>query len=237
MLEKKLVSVKAVIFDMDGVIVNTMPFHASAWQKTFKKFGINVTKKEIYLREGEKWDKTFYDIAKRHNIKITSTIKQKIFKHRQDVFRDMLKVEPRAQAHGAESRIAPRKRDWCGVELFKDAPPLIMKFKKMGLKLAIVTGTPRREVKQILPKSIYAIFDVIIPSDEVKNGKPHPEPFLKALERLKVSAKEAIVIENAPNGILAAKKAKLTVIAVETSLPKKYLKDADFILRSLSELL
>ena len=213
MIKNILKGIKAVIFDMDGVIVNTMPFHASAWQKTFKKFGINVTKKEIYLREGEKWDKTFYDIAKRHNIKITNTIKQKIFKHRQDVFRNILKVE-----------------------LFKDAPPLIKKLKKMGLKLAIVTGTPRREVKKILPKSIYAIFDVIIPSDEVKNGKPHPEPFLKALKRLKVSPKDAIVIENAPNGILAAKKAKLTVIAVETSLPKRYLKDADFILKSLGDI-
>ncbi|MFH1753191.1 MAG: HAD family phosphatase [Candidatus Omnitrophota bacterium] len=213
LLEKKAATVKAVIFDLDGVIVNTMPFHASAWQKTFKKFGINVSKREIYLREGEKWDKTFYDIAKRHNIKVTSGVKQKIFKHRQDVFKKMLKIK-----------------------LFKAAPPLIRKFKKMGLKLAVVTGTPRIEVKKILPKSLYAMFDAIIPSDEVKNGKPHPEPFLKALKRLKVSAKEAIVIENAPNGILSAKRAKLTVIAVETSLPRKYLKGADFILKSLEEL-
>ncbi|MDB4349532.1 HAD family phosphatase [Omnitrophica bacterium] len=204
---------KAIIFDLDGVIVNTMPFHARAWQDTFKKFNINVTKKEIYLREGEKWDKTFFDILKKNKIKITKTIKEEVFRHRENVFKNILKIR-----------------------IFKDAPPLIKGLKKRGFKLALVTGTPRKEVKRILPKQLYRLFDVIIPSDEVKRGKPHPEPYRKALRALKTAPYETIVIENAPNGIIAAKRANMKVIAVETSLSKRYLKKADFILGSLSEI-
>ena len=207
-------NLRAVIFDLDGVIVDTMPFHARAWQDTFKTYGIKVTKKEIYLREGEKWDKTFFEIVKKHGFKITPDIKKAVFKHRENVFKNILKIK-----------------------IFKDAPPLIKYLKKKGLKLAIVTGTPRKEVKRILPRTLYKLFDVIMPSDEVKHGKPHPEPFLKALKALKVKASEAIVIENAPNGITSAKRAGLKVIAVETSLSKSYLKSADLITPSLSKLL
>lgn len=212
-MKKIFRELKAVIFDLDGVIVNTMPFHAKAWQNTFKKFGIRVTKKEIYLREGEKWDKTFYDILTKHRIKITKEIKKEVFKHRENVFKNILKIR-----------------------IFKDAPPLIKHLKESGLKLALVTGTPRKEVKRILPKAIYSSFDVIIPSDEVRHGKPHPEPFKKALRGLKTRPSEAIVIENAPNGIKAAKGAGLRVIAVETSLSRQYLKGADIILTSLGKL-
>ncbi len=198
---------------MDGVIVNTMPFHARAWQDTFRKFGIKVTKKEIYLREGEKWDKTFFDILKKHKIRITEDIKKEVFKHRENVFKNILKVR-----------------------IFKDAPPLIRCLKQRGFRLALVTGTPRKEVKRILPRDLYRLFDVIIPSDEVRHGKPHPEPFIKALRALKISPKHAIVIENAPNGIKAAKRAKIKVMAVQTSLPRPYLKEADIIAGSLSEI-
>lgn len=203
----------AVIFDLDGVIVDTMPFHARAWQETFKKFGIKVSKKDIYLREGEKWDKTFFDILKKHKIKITDEIKREVFRHRENVFKNILKIR-----------------------IFKDAPPLIRALKKRGLKLALVTGTPRKEVIRILPRRLYTLFDVVIPSDEVRRGKPHPEPFLKALKALKTSPKETIVIENSPNGIIAAKKANMKVIAIETSLSRRYLKEADFILKSLGQI-
>lgn len=190
-----------------------MPFHARAWQDTFRKFGIKVAKKEIYLREGEKWDTTFFDIARKHAIKITPDVKKAVFKHRENVFKNILKVR-----------------------IFKDAPPLIKHLKKKGLKLALVTGTPRREVKRILPRGLYRLFDVVIPSDEVKRGKPHPEPYLKALKALRVRAVDAVVIENAPNGIKAAKKAGIKVLAVATSLPGRYLKEADTAVKSLREI-
>jgi len=205
-------NLKAVIFDMDGVLANTMPFHYKAWRETFRKFGIRVTKKDIYLREGERWNKTFEEILKARGIKPTKRVRKAAFLHREKVFKNLFKVK-----------------------MFPGAETLLKKIHKKGMKLALVTGTPARELKKILPKRIYKMFDAVVPSDEVTHGKPHPEPYLKALKRLKLKPYQAVVVENAPNGIKSARAAGMKCVAIETSLPKRYLKGADVIVGSIKE--
>ena len=78
--------------------------------------------------------------------------------------------------------------------------------------------------------------EVIIPSDELKYGKPHPEPYLVALKKLKIRPSEALVVENAPNGIKSANGAGIRCIAIETSLPKSYLKGAYKVFGTIKEL-
>ena len=107
---------------------------------------------------------------------------------------------------------------------------------KRGCRLGLVTGTSRHEMEKILPRSLRALFEVSVTGDEVTQGKPYPEPFLKALAMLKLPAKCAVVIENAPFGIESAKRAGLFCIALETSLPKSYLRQADCVIRSFEEL-
>ena len=87
-----------------------------------------------------------------------------------------------------------------------------------------------------MPKHIYDLFSVIITGSDVKNGKPHPEPFIKCLKRFNLKPIEAIVLENAPFGIQAAKKAGLKCLALETSLSKKYLYQADQVFKSIKDL-
>ena len=99
-----------------------------------------------------------------------------------------------------------------------------------------MTGTARHEVHQILPAEIFNLFEVVVCGTDVQNGKPHPEPYLKALKKLKIKAKDAIVIENAPFGIRSAKAAGINCLALETSLPKKFLKQADGIFHSFTHL-
>ena len=204
---------KAIIFDMDGVLVDTMPFHYRAWRDTFKKFGIRVTRKEIYLREGERWNKTFEEILKKHKIRVDRRIEKAAFEHREKVFKDLFKIR-----------------------MFKGAEGLLRKLRARHIVLGLVTGTPSRELKRILPKRVYKMFKAIVPSDEVKHGKPHPEPYLIALRRLKIRPSEALVIENAPNGIKSANRAGIKCIAIETSLPKSYLKAASLVTHSIKEL-
>ena len=91
-------------------------------------------------------------------------------------------------------------------------------------------------MKRILPKYLRDLFSVIVTGDDVKRGKPHPEPYLKALKKLKLKAKDVVVIENAPFGIDSARRARLMCLALSTSLPKTYLKDADFIFPSFKAL-
>ena len=110
------------------------------------------------------------------------------------------------------------------------ARSLIKNCCRNGLKLALVTGTARSEVIKILPQNLLDCFDVIVSGSDVRQGKPHPEPYLKAVKALKVAKADAIVVENAPFGITSAVKAGLFCVAIETSLPKAYLKDADKII-------
>jgi beta-phosphoglucomutase len=200
-------ALRAIIFDMDGVITMTMPAHFRAWAKVFSDEGIPVSKLEVYSREGQKGLNSVLEIFAEYGKAITLKRAKELLKKKERLFKANTSI-----------RFAPGARAF------------IKECDTQGLKLALVTGTARSEVMKILPKDLINRFDVIISGSDVKHGKPHPEPYLKAIKNLKVSRGEAIVVENAPFGITSAVKAGLFCIAIETSLPKAYLKDADKII-------
>jgi len=105
-----------------------------------------------------------------------------------------------------------------------------------GYLLGLVTGTPKAEIEKILPDRIRGLFDCIIAGDQVKNGKPDPEPYLAAARGLNVAAECCLVVENAPLGIQSAQKAGMFCVALTTSLPKEYLKNADAIADRLDQI-
>ena len=98
-----------------------------------------------------------------------------------------------------------------------------------------MTGGHRERVDLIVDKYLNGQFKVVVCSDDVKNTKPYPEPFLKGIELLKIKNDECLVIENAPLGIQASKAAGIKTIAIETTLPQEYLKEADIIVQSFKE--
>ncbi|MEI8012740.1 MAG: HAD family phosphatase [Candidatus Omnitrophota bacterium] len=194
---------KAIIFDMDGVITMSMPYHVRAWSMVFAGEGIQLNKSEIYAREGQKGIVGLLEIFAQHEKKITHA-QAKILLHKKEIiFKKIVKL-----------------RYIAGARLF------IRKYYHHDVKLAIVTGTSRLELKQLLPEKLIYKFKVIITGNDVTHGKPHPEPYRKALQALKVHRENAVVIENAPLGITSAIKAGLVCIALETSLPRSYLKEA-----------
>ncbi len=206
-------SVKAVIFDMDGVITNTMPDHYRAWVKILKKEGVAVTHHDIYSREGQRGIHSVEEMFKKYKRSFTNEIAARILKDKEEYFKKIVKT-----------RFVPGARKF------------LKNLYRRNFKLALVTGTSRHELHQILPDSIYQLFSIVVTGNDVKDGKPHPEPYLKALKKLRIRAIEAVVIENAPFGIQSAKHAGLRCLALETSLPKKYLKRADFIFPSIKNL-
>lgn len=212
--------VKAVIFDMDGVITNTMPAHFRAWKKIFKREGLNATKCEIYLREGQPGNITIKEIFREHGLPFDVRKTKPILAKKEKLFKKIVRT-----------RFIPGARS------------LLHFLKNRGFQLALVTGTSRHEVRRILPKHVFNLFSVTVTGDEVKRGKPNPEPYLVALKKLNMKPREVVVIENAPFGIRSAKRAHLTCLALETSLPgrqaglpKTYLKDADFVFSSFKNL-
>lgn len=205
--------IKAVIFDMDGVITNTMSDHFRAWRKVLLMSGISVTKRDIYLREGQPGAITLREIFREKGHVIGRAQAQEILQAKEKLFK---KIVRRRFVQGAR--------------------PFLYFLKKNGFTLGLVTGTARHEAERILPRPIMNLFSVVVTGCEVKKGKPHPEPYLTALKKLKIRPKEAVVIENAPFGIRSAKRARLRCLALETSLPKSFLKEADLIFRAYAGL-
>jgi len=205
--------IKAVIFDMDGVITDTMPYHFRAWHKIFLDNGVKVSKFDVYCREGQKGAESIQEIFANAGIEISTAKAKKIITDKEILFKKIVR-----------RRFIPGVRS------------LLKTLHLLGIRLALVTGTARHEVQHALPSDILTLFEVTVTGTDVKQGKPDPEPYLKALEGLKLRGEEGIVIENAPFGILAAKAAKLKCYAIATSLPVQYLRKADMIFKDFRKL-
>ena len=209
---KNLKKYKAVLFDMDGVIIDSMPYHFISWFETLKEYNITISPFDIYEKEGEKCEVCVKRFFKRDKIKCDAKIIAEVLKLRDKLYKKYFKVH-----------------------LFANIEQLLIKLKNKGFLLAIVTGSTRQKVVSMLPKKILSKFNVIVSADMIKKGKPYPDSYLTAAKKLRVKPKECIVVENAPYGIKAAKSAKMFCIAVTTSLPKQYLKQADIICKKISE--
>lgn len=210
---KNTYHIKAVIFDMDGVITNTMPYHYLAWKKVFATVGVHVDRKDVYQREGQRGITSIKGMCEDKGISITSKTAKDLLQKKEKLFKKIFK----------QSFIPGSRR-------------FTSDLVRKGFSLALVTGTSFSEMSKMLPKKIKDRFSVIITGCDVRQGKPHPEPFLKALKKLNILAEQAVVIENAPLGIASAKKAGLTCLAIETSLSKEFLSKADHVFDSFNDL-
>ncbi|MCD4813590.1 HAD family phosphatase [bacterium] len=190
-----LSKLEAVIFDMDGVIINGMPYHAQAWQETFRSVGLEITPEEVYEREGEAGPAAVTHFLNERGINATLEQVKEMIRKKETRYKEIARVEV-----------------FAGVRDFLDA------LHAQGKKLALVTGTARHELEISLPEDIKQRFEIIITGDAVTRGKPDPEPYLKSLTALGITPDQAIVIENAPLGIRSANAAGMRCLAVETSL-------------------
>jgi len=212
-MKKLKIRPRAIIFDMDGVIVDSMPYHFIAWYEALRPWGVRVSCFEVYAQEGERWETTLKGLLKREKIKPTRKVLSEIFTLRQKIFKRYFK---RYIFHGAYE--------------------LLLDLRMQGFALGLVTGSPLNEIKRILPVKLLRLFTAVVAGNQVKNGKPHPEPYLRAASLLKLKPGTCLVIENAPFGIISAKRAGMPCIAVSTSLPKEYLVDADIVVSQLNQI-
>ena len=204
---------KAVLFDMDGVIVDTMPYHFLAWYESLRPLGVRVSCFEVYSREGENWEKSLTDLLAQSGIPARRETVQKIFLARQKVFRKYFKRR-----------------------LFDGAEEFLRCLASKGYSLGLVTGTPVDQLRKILPRRIERLFDALVTGDRVRHGKPHPEPYQKAAKLLRLRPCECLVVENAPLGIRSAKAAGMFCVALTTSLPRQYLRGADIVVDRLEDI-
>ena len=189
--------IKAALIDMDGVLYDSMPFHASSWHKLFTELGVtNSNPDEYYLYEGMKGSDTIGMILKREFGRDTSEQERKeIYAHKADLFRR------------------------CGeAPKMTGAQEMLETLKALGLTTVLVTGSAQKTLLDNLERDYPGFFpeERMVTAFDVKNGKPHPEPYIKGLEKAGVKASQAIVIENAPLGVRAGKASGCFKIAVTT---------------------
>lgn len=208
---------RAFLFDMDGVVTDTMPIHLQAWKEAFHPYGIEVGRMDVYIREGQQSRIMAREIAEEKGKSFGREDLEKIVEEKGKIF---------------DRKVAAHARAFDGV-----AETLRM-LRGNGIMTALVTGSRQSSAKNVLKAAgVDGLFDVIVTGDDTEKGKPNPDPFLKAIEKLRLNRIDCIVVENAPLGIKAARAAEVDyVIAVATSLGREYLLEADDIMDSFSEL-
>lgn len=205
-----------ICFDLDGVLIHTMPWHATAWQEAARRFGCRVSRREIYLWEGEPGLVTATRLLRRTR----SSSRPK--PSPQEL---LLEKERRFKRLARAVQVQPLLRT------------LIVQLARRHVRLALVTGTSSRELPRILSSAFLKRFQVIVTGDRVRHGKPHPEPYRRAMRALRARSSQTIVVENAPNGIRSAQRAGCgLVIALASSLPKRHLAQADVIVSTAAQL-
>jgi HAD superfamily hydrolase (TIGR01509 family) len=206
-------SFKVVLFDMDGVIVDSMPYHFISWFEVLKQYNVRINPMIIFEMEGAKWNKVIKLAFKQAGVPLSQQTMQKIRQEREGIFNQYFKRY-----------------------IFTGILEFIKSLKNKGILVGLVTGSSLKEAQKILPEEIYKLFDTVVTGDRVKRGKPCPDPYLTAAKNLKVLPKECKVIENAPYGIKSAKAAKMYCYAVATSLSGDLLSEADVIFNTHREL-
>ena len=197
---------KAVVFDLDGVILDSMPAHVAAWQEVFAEKGIQVASRFLYLHEGNlDWPS------------LRETLAPGFEEPAPDFFQILLS----RQREVFNNQYATR------VTVFTEAEPLLKDIKKAGLDLALVTSSSRQVLSPDLVNWLNGYFRIMVTGDTVKRHKPHPEPYLTAIEALKIDPSQALAVENAPIGVQSAKAAGLTCFALTTTLTEGDLNQAD----------
>jgi len=204
----------AIIFDMDGVIVNNSEYHEKAWSSFCNKY-------EIELIEDEKKQYIFGTTNK--------TALEYIFK------RELNKEE--VKTYGDEKEELYRQRYQSDIKLANNLNEFLSTLKDNNISLAIATSADNDNVNFVMENTgIREYFAEIVSSDQIKKGKPDPEIYLEAAKRINKETKECIVIEDSLAGIKAGKKAGMKVIAITSTHKREVINEADLIIDDFSEL-
>ncbi len=205
--------IKAVIFDMDGIIIDSEPLQKEAFDLVLKPYNIYLSDEEFKKLIGIRSIENFIDLKKEYDIPLSA---EKLTDKKNQYYEEILKknAEPR------------------------DGVIELLSYLKDKYKIALASGSIRADVMNTLSLlKLKKFFSVIVTGDDVINGKPHPEIFLKTAELLNINPEYCAVIEDSENGIKAAHLAGMISIAVPTYFTNTHnFETADFVVNRLIDI-
>ncbi|MHC4333099.1 MAG: HAD family hydrolase [Planctomycetota bacterium] len=202
-----------VIFDLDGVLIDTAKFHKQSWFDLAEKEGFEITSEFFYETFGMQ-NYQIIPILAKHDVSPEEV--HRLSKWKEQRYRDLIE-DAQILAPGADA--------------------LLAYLKPSGFLLAIGSSAPRKNMDFVLERiGVADYFDAFVVGEDVENGKPAPDTFLKAAEKLSLPPECCVVVEDAVAGVQAAKSADMRVIALTTTRPREDLTHADLIIDSLADL-
>lgn len=185
--------IRAVIFDMDGVLIDSQPMHYLGDQRTLAAYGVDASVSEMEAYAGT-----------------TNKYRFSLFKEKYHLSEDI------------DAMIAKRESIMIDIVMSSDAVPvkgiaaLLRDIRKHGLKTAVASSSSYPFIYAVLRKlDIEKYFDLIFSGESVPNGKPAPDVFLEACKKLNEQPDTCIVVEDSSNGVLAARRAGMTCIGYQ----------------------
>ena len=205
-------SVKALLWDLDGVIADTAPSHFRAWQRLADDRGVTFTEVDFKQTFGKRNPEI---IAEKFGGNIPADEAQALAQRKEEVFRRIIGQSVRP---------------------FPGVLNLMLSLRAAGWTMALVSSTPIENITLILSAlQIRGQFDTVVSDADVTHGKPDPEGYVLAAERLGAAADRCVVIEDAIAGVTAAKSAGMKCVAVTNTHPAERLREADIVVDSLDE--
>jgi len=194
-------NLKAILFDMDGTLVDSEDFHYKSWKGLLGSFGHKLNYENYYLH--------YAGVSPKINAQklidefdVSEPVEQ-LIKKREETILQILRTEP--------------------VKLMPYALDILNSFSALGIQLGLVTSASHAEASLILPRAkLSGFFHKIITRDDVVCTKPNPEPYLKGLAAINFHAEECLAIEDSISGIQSAKGAGLACLAVQRRFSATY---------------
>ncbi len=201
-----------VIFDMDGVLIDSYEAHFEAWRRMLRNHGLDITEEQFAATFGQ----TNADIFTGLFPSLEKERYPALGEEKEAVFRQVI------------ARRFPEKAG---------ASDLVRALHAAGARLAIGSSGPPENVRAVLTRlPAGRLFEATTDGSEIRHGKPHPEVFLKAAAKISLPPERCVVVEDAPVGVEAGKAAGCAVVAVTGTAPRSRLEAADLVVDSLREL-
>ncbi len=211
-----------VLFDMDGVILDSMSQHARTWQEVFRGLGLEVPLDFILENEGALGAEVLENYLATHAPHLAGRPAAEAQRTMRDLLDQQLSLYLARHAH----QVRP----------FAHAARLLAGLNRAGLPAALVTSSRRVLVQRSLGPELSAHFQALVCAEDVSRHKPHPDPYQAGARALDLAAAQCLVVENAPAGIASARAAGATCYALTTTLAAPKLAQAHAVFNDLEDL-